>query len=97
MTPIVGIELDDQSHQRPDRRDRDGFVDQVFENANLPLVHIKVQHTYNTNELLQKLEKYIVIAHWLHETPRVTPLLTPPPKIIKIRPTRVPFSSDTRL
>lgn len=73
MTPVLGIELDDQSHQRPDRRDRDRFVDQVFENANLPLVHIKVQHTYNTNELLQKLEKHL---------DQIQPRINIPPNLI---------------
>lgn len=51
MKPKFAIELDDSSHQRADRVERDEFVDQAFEAAGLPLVHIPVQFTYNTAEL----------------------------------------------
>jgi len=30
LRPLLGIELDDKSHQRKDRQDRDRFVDGVF-------------------------------------------------------------------
>ncbi|MCB9922572.1 MAG: DUF2726 domain-containing protein [Planctomycetaceae bacterium] len=36
MKPLAGVELDDSSHQRKDRRERDEFVDQVFAAAGLP-------------------------------------------------------------
>lgn len=51
MTPIAGIELDDSSHQREDRQERDEFVNKVFEAAELPLVRISAQRTYNTHEI----------------------------------------------
>jgi hypothetical protein len=51
MTPLFAIELDDSSHDRADRVERDAFVDSVFEAAQLPLLHIPVQMSYNTNEL----------------------------------------------
>ena len=35
--PLVGIELDDSSHDRPDRRERDKFVDSVYSSACFPL------------------------------------------------------------
>ncbi len=34
------VELDDASHQREDRKQRDEFVDAVFSAAGIPLVHI---------------------------------------------------------
>ena len=37
MKPVLGVELDDKSHARRDRQDRDEFVDQVFGAANLPI------------------------------------------------------------
>jgi predicted RNA-binding Zn-ribbon protein involved in translation (DUF1610 family) len=49
--PLVGIELDDKSHRRPDRQERDQFVDGVFAAASLPLVHIPVQSHYPTAKL----------------------------------------------
>ncbi len=51
MRPRFAIELDDRSHQRPEREARDDFVDGVFEEARLPLIHVPVQMAYNTAEL----------------------------------------------
>jgi predicted RNA-binding Zn-ribbon protein involved in translation (DUF1610 family) len=51
MKPRFAIELDDKSHNRQDRMDRDEFVEELFETAELPLVRIPVRPTYNTNEL----------------------------------------------
>jgi len=59
MRPIVGIELDDASHTRSDRQARDEFVSQVFQTAGLPLVHVPVQASYNTNELSAQLAQYL--------------------------------------
>jgi hypothetical protein len=62
MRPIMGIELDDKSHQRPDRRERDAFVDQVFAAAKLPLLHIPVKRTYNTAELTAQIAPYLGVT-----------------------------------
>ena len=51
MKPRFAIELDDSSHRRPERQERDDFVDGVFEAAELPLIHVPVQISYNTAEL----------------------------------------------
>jgi len=42
MRPFLGIELDDKSHQRDDRKERDQFVDQVFAAAGIPLLRVAV-------------------------------------------------------
>ncbi|WP_459557628.1 PDDEXK family nuclease [Lacunimicrobium album] len=55
MQPVVAIELDDRSHERADRRERDGFVDRVFEVAGLALVRIRAQRGYNPGELREVL------------------------------------------
>ncbi|QYY35163.1 DUF2726 domain-containing protein [Ruficoccus sp. ZRK36] len=34
------VELDDSSHQREDRKQRDQFVDSVFSAAGIPLIHV---------------------------------------------------------
>ncbi len=49
--PILGIELDDKSHQRADRKQRDLLVEGVFAAAQLPLARVPVQHGYNVAEL----------------------------------------------
>ena len=37
---LAGVELDDPSHERPDRIERDEFVDKVYETAGIPLFHV---------------------------------------------------------
>lgn len=60
MTPVLAIELDDSSHQRKDRAERDAFVDQVFQAAALPLLHIKVVQNYNPTEIQNKIHALLV-------------------------------------
>ena len=51
MRPLVGMELDDRSHQRADRKERDEFVNEVFKAAGLPLLHVPARRGYVVNEL----------------------------------------------
>jgi len=51
MQPILGIELDDSSHQRSDRQERDDFVVEVFKVAKLPLLQIPARREYNQREI----------------------------------------------
>jgi hypothetical protein len=51
------IELDDKSHDAPSRQNRDKFVDEIFANAEIPIVHIKVQYAYNKEDITQKLQE----------------------------------------
>ncbi|MHB0967289.1 MAG: DUF2726 domain-containing protein [Bellilinea sp.] len=51
LKPKFAIELDDASHQRADREERDEIVNQVFEAADLPLIHIPFRNAYNSVEL----------------------------------------------
>lgn len=55
MKPIMGIELDDSSHNRQKRLDRDNFVNDVFGVAGLPLARVKASPAYN----LPDLKKYL--------------------------------------
>lgn len=56
MHPLMGIELDDASHNRQSRQERDAFVDQVFEAADLPLVRVPAQASYAPREIAAQLE-----------------------------------------
>lgn len=58
MQPLVGVELDDKSHQRPDRQTRDAFVDNVFKAAKLPLLHIPARRDYVVAEIAAQLAPY---------------------------------------
>jgi predicted RNA-binding Zn-ribbon protein involved in translation (DUF1610 family) len=59
LQPILGIELDDKSHQRADRQERDDFVNHVFEAARLPLLHFPVQRSYSHDEICSKISPYL--------------------------------------
>ena len=59
MRPLVGVELDDRSHQRSSRQERDGFVDEVFRVAGLPLMHLPVRSGYSVAELTGALAPYL--------------------------------------
>lgn len=43
MLPIRVVELDDASHQRPDRIERDILVDRVLHHAGIPILHVPVE------------------------------------------------------
>lgn len=47
MRPLLGIELDDRSHDRADRQARDQLIEAVFKAAGLPLVRFAVKSGYS--------------------------------------------------
>lgn len=53
--PIVCIELDDRSHDRPVRQTRDDFVDAVFASIGLPLIRQPAQRGYELPDLRRRL------------------------------------------
>lgn len=59
LTPVAGIELDDKSHARADRRQRDTFVEGVFAAAGLTLLRVRVQRGYQTQEIKALLEGFL--------------------------------------
>lgn len=59
LQPLVGIELDDKSHQQSSRQARDEFVQKVYEAAKLPLVRFPVRRSYSISELNSVLHPYI--------------------------------------
>jgi hypothetical protein len=61
MRPLMGVELDDRSHLRADRQQRDALVAGVFGAAGLPLVRVPVQASYVTGELAQMLRQSAAI------------------------------------
>jgi very-short-patch-repair endonuclease len=58
LQPKICLELDDRSHDRPDRIERDGFVDAAFESAGLPLIRIPVQTAYSARELREIIDQH---------------------------------------
>lgn len=41
MKPLIAIELDDSTHNQPDRKTRDEFVNSIIMSANMPLLRFK--------------------------------------------------------
>jgi hypothetical protein len=59
IKPFLAIELDDASHARPERIERDEFVDRVFKTAGLPLLHVPAQANYSLRMLSELLNPYL--------------------------------------
>jgi hypothetical protein len=55
--PILGIELDDSTHEEEERAARDSFVDSVFSSAGLPILHISVKSAYDPNEVHRQIDE----------------------------------------
>lgn len=59
FAPQVAIELDGGSHTDKARAARDMFVDSVFRNAGIPIVHIPVRSFYQYADLRRLIETAI--------------------------------------
>lgn len=67
LKPIFAIELDDSSHNRQDRIERDTFVEKIFEEAKISLVRVPVKNSYDVDEL-SRLFKEAVGKYMVHKT-----------------------------
>ncbi len=59
MKPLFGVELDDSSHKRKDRQERDEYVENVCQVAGLPLLRVPVQREYNSREIAAQIAPFI--------------------------------------
>ncbi len=62
MKPILGIELDDSTHKRANRQERDKFIDDVFKATDLPLLRVHAKQAYNSQELITQISEVIAKA-----------------------------------
>ena len=53
------IELDDNTHKKDKRIERDNFVNKLFKETGIKLIRIPVQNYYNIEELEQKIKDSI--------------------------------------
>lgn len=56
LTPHVAIELDDPSHLRWDRIERDHFVEPLLKSVGIPLVRIKTASHYNVSDIVDLIK-----------------------------------------
>jgi len=59
ISPKLAIELDDKSHERPDRQTRDNEVERILKDAGLPLLRIENHGRFNQNEIYQQIKSKI--------------------------------------
>jgi len=71
LTIICAIELDDKSHKRADRVERDEFLNNAFRVAGLHLIHFEAKHVYSRNEIISQLQQFIEVKSPVIEEPVV--------------------------
>lgn len=55
INPRLAIELDDTTHEREDRKERDEIVEGILSAANFPLLRIHYSDTTNSSTLKEKI------------------------------------------
>ena len=61
FTPILIIELDDSTHNLPERVLRDSFLNSVLTAVELPFLRIPTKFSYNTNELKKMIADKVAV------------------------------------
>ena len=61
MRPLLGVELDLGSDQRPEQLERDRFVHKVFQAANLPLMRVAADADFDVHVLSIALREHAAI------------------------------------
>ncbi len=59
VKPLLVIELDDASHDRPERQQRDDFVDNCMACVKLPIYHVRCQQAYDVGQLAADIQALI--------------------------------------
>jgi hypothetical protein len=60
LSPALVVELDDSSHERADRQERDALVDSVLASAGLPVLHVPARSQYNPAEIAARVQATIL-------------------------------------
>jgi very-short-patch-repair endonuclease len=55
IAPKLAIELDDKTHERPERQERDQEVERILKDAGLPLLRLENHGHFDPAELAQKI------------------------------------------
>lgn len=76
MRPLAGIELDDKSHNRADRKTRDELVGEVFANAGLPLLRLPVKQGYTRADVEELVGRHLTTVDAPVQPPRTEAVMT---------------------
>jgi very-short-patch-repair endonuclease len=55
IAPKLAIELDDKTHERPDRQERDVEVERILKEAGIPLLRLENRGSFSASDLAQKV------------------------------------------
>jgi len=55
ISPKLAIELDDKTHERPERQERDLEVERILREAGVPLLRLQNRGNFNPTELAQSV------------------------------------------
>jgi len=58
ISPKLAIELDDKSHKRPDRQERDREVERILSEAGVPLLRLENKGRFDPPELAQRINEF---------------------------------------
>jgi hypothetical protein len=56
---VCGVELDDKSHARADRAERDGFLERAMKGAGVPLARFPVRRDYKAADIVKVIKDAI--------------------------------------
>lgn len=56
LSVVAVVELDDSSHARSDRKERDAFIDSALSSARIPILHVRASQSYSPHQLLEMIE-----------------------------------------
>lgn len=59
LLPLLAVELDDSSHKRADRQDRDALVDKVLGDAGIPVLRVPAKASYDIRTLAEDIQKSV--------------------------------------
>jgi len=59
MRPVLVIELDDVSHNRSARKEKDMFLDEALQAAGLPILRITARRQYSMEEVIAQLKPFL--------------------------------------
>ena len=72
MQPVFGVELDDSSHNRNSRHERDEFIESVCKAAGLPLLRFPAQRDYDPREIAFRVQPFLKEKATLSTAPSPT-------------------------
>lgn len=67
LSPLLAIELDDSSHYRNDRIERDDFIENACKDAGLPLLRVGNSYSYDIPKLKARIEELISGKKYIKE------------------------------